>query len=118
MTTTPPISLQQSQDETPIVNILGKKVSLGPTMRSQIPTIYRWSNDFQVSVLSGDPLRPVTLESLYADYDRQSAKEEPQQKWIEFSMYERASMRFIGLTSLRRLDHRNQSLSWTMVSPC
>ena len=115
MTTTPSISLQQSPSEMPIVNVLGKKVSLGPTMRSQIPTIYRWSNDFQVSVLSGDPLRPVTLESLYADYDRQSAKEEPQQKWIEFSMYERASMRFIGLTSLRHLDHRNQTATFGII---
>jgi len=115
MTFTPAVSSSPSENETPLVNILGEKVALGPAMRSQIPTIYRWSNDFRVSVLSGDPLRPVSLESLYAEYDRQNAKEEPIQKWVEFSMYERASMRFIGLTSLRRLDYRNRTATFGII---
>ncbi len=115
MTLTPTTPSQVSENETPLVNILGEKVALGPSMRSQMPTIYRWSNDFRVSVLSGDPLRPITLESLYADYDRQNSKEEHQQRWIEFSMYERATMRFIGLTSLRRLDHRNRTATFGIL---
>ena len=80
MTSTSAISSSQAENETPLVNIMGEKVALGPSMRSQIPAIYRWSNDFRVSVLSGDPLRPVTLESLYAEYDRQNTKEESTQK--------------------------------------
>ena len=115
MTSTASILPSQSENETPLVNILGEKVALGPTMRSQIPTIYRWSNDFRVSVLSGDPLRPVTLESLYGEYDRQNAKEEPTQKWVEFSLYERTTMRFIGLTSLRRLDYRNRTATFGII---
>ncbi len=115
MTSTPSILPSQSENETPLVNILGEKVALGPSMRSQIPTIYRWFNDFRVAVLSGDPLRPVTLESLYADYDRQSSKEEQQQRWVEFSMYERVTMRFIGLTSLRHLDHRNRTATFGIL---
>ncbi len=112
MISTPTTPAQVTANETPLVNILGEKVALGPSMRGQIPTIYRWSNDFRVSVLSGDPLRPITLEALYAEYDRQSAKEEQQQRWVEFSMYERATMRFIGVTSLRHLDHRNRTATF------
>ena len=115
LTMIPAISSTQSENESPLINILGEKVALGPATRGQIPTIYRWSNDFRVSVLSGDSLRPVTLESLYADYDRQSAKEEHQPRWIEFSMYERATMRFIGLTSLRHLDHRNRTATFGIL---
>ena len=115
MTSTPTAPAQLSENEAPLVNILGEKVALGPSMRSQMPTIYRWSNDFRVSVLSGDPLRPVTLESLYAEYDRQNTKEEPTQKWVEFSMYERVSMRFIGLTSLRHLNHRNRTATFGIL---
>ncbi len=115
MTSTPTVPTQLSENETPLVNILGERVALGPSMRSQIPTIYRWFNDFRVTVLSGDPLRPVTLESLYADYDRQNSKEEQQQRWVEFSMYERVTMRFIGLTSLRHLDHRNRTATFGIL---
>ena len=115
MTSTPTAPTHVTENETPLVNILGEKVALGPLTRSQIPTLYRWFNDFRVCVLSGNPLRPMTLESLYADYDRQSAKEEHQPRWIEFAIYEQATMRFIGITDLRRLDHRNRTATFGIL---
>jgi RimJ/RimL family protein N-acetyltransferase len=106
---------QQPDNEAPVINILGENVALGPTTRNQVPTLHRWVNDFQVSILSGDPLQPTTLESLQAEYDRTFGKEAQRQNATGFSIYERASMRLIGYTELRHIDHRNRTATFGIM---
>lgn len=95
------------QDEKPILNIVGDKVALGPIHKKLIPDMLRWENDFAVTVLSGDPIRPVTLESIAARYEQESKEINPRS--VEFAIYERATSRCIGTAGLRHINktHRN-----------
>jgi RimJ/RimL family protein N-acetyltransferase len=89
--------------ERPIINITGEKVGLGPMHRDLMPLFLRWDNDFGVSIFSGDPLRPRSKELAEADYEKWS-KEEPRY-WVNFVIYELATLRAIGGAGLRHLDH-------------
>ncbi|HVB21076.1 MAG TPA: GNAT family protein [Ktedonobacteraceae bacterium] len=91
----------QPVPEAPIVNIVGEKVALGPSRRDTVPLIYRWLNDFEVAIRSGDPVRSITLESLQADFERDS--KETSYRWFGFTIYERASMRAIGFAEFRQI---------------
>jgi RimJ/RimL family protein N-acetyltransferase len=95
------------QEEKPIINIIGEKVALGPTHKGIIPFFEKWDNDFAVSIMSGDPLRPVAREVIEANYERHS--KEDQRYAVDFAIYEYTTMRLIGITSLRHINsiHRN-----------
>ena len=95
--------LEQTSREKPILNISGEKVALGPTHKGMIPFFAKWENDFSVSVMGGDPLFPRTREAIEADYDRFS--QEGPRHFIGFAIYELATMRLIGVTDLRHIDH-------------
>jgi len=90
------------QEEKPIINIVGEKVALGPTHKGMIPFFEKWDNDFAVSIMSGDSLRPVSREVTEANYARHS--QEDSRHAVDFAIYEYATMRFIGLTSLRHIN--------------
>ena len=66
----------QSEENKPIINIVGVKVALGPYHRIIVPLLNRWDNDFAVSILSGDPLRPMTKERTEDRYERDSKDEQ------------------------------------------
>jgi RimJ/RimL family protein N-acetyltransferase len=89
----------------PVINLRGEKVALGPFTRQLLPVFERWFNDFAVAIFSGDPLIPMRKELVEADYERNS-KDWPRER-VEFVIYERASLRPIGLTELRHLDRAN-----------
>ena len=89
------------QEEGPIINITGEKVALGPTHKGMLPYFEKWDNDFAVSIMSGDALRPVTREVIEANYERHS--KEDQGHVVDFAIYEYATMRLIGATSLRHI---------------
>ena len=67
---------------------------MGPYHRIIVPLLNRWDNDFAVSILSGDPLRPMTKETTEDRYERDSKDE--QRHRIDFIIYERAGFRIIG----------------------
>lgn len=94
----------------PIINITGEKVCLGPEVREHIPLFARWTNDFDVAVLAGDDLRPRSLESSEADYERTSKAHDPYS--VGFMIYERSTLRPIGGVGLRHISptHRNAEL--------
>lgn len=94
----------------PPLNIIGEKVALGPFHRDLIPFLYRWLNDFEVAILSGDWLRPATMESVEAEY-ASDIKNERRDR-VNFLIYERATMRLIGLTELRRIDQGNRTATF------
>lgn len=95
--------MADTEPEQRIVNIVGEKVALGPSSRDTLPLLNRWDNDFAVTVLSGDPPRPVAREATEADYERYGRGES--RNWVGLVIYERATMRPIGVTDLRNLDH-------------
>ncbi|HLI70151.1 MAG TPA: GNAT family protein [Ktedonobacteraceae bacterium] len=102
------------QDEKPIFNIVGEKVALGPMQKSMLPLFVRWANDFDVAILSGDPIRPVRRELIEADFERDSKSEESQHS-IEFLIYEQASLRCIGTTFFKHIDKTQRTAEYGIV---
>ncbi len=94
----------------PVINITGEKVCLGPAAREHVPLVARWTNDFAVTVLAGDDLRPRSLEAYEADYERTSKADNAHGAW--FVIYERATLRPIGEVGLRHISpvHRAAAL--------
>ncbi len=93
-----------SETQRPVsVNMRGEKVALGPFQRELLPLLVQWDNDFAVSVLTGAPLRPVAWESIVAEFE-QDVKADAHRVVI-FTIYEAATMRPIGTTSLKGIDH-------------
>ncbi|MHB8599320.1 MAG: GNAT family N-acetyltransferase [Ktedonobacteraceae bacterium] len=116
LTQTPQVqSAQPTQPtpEPPVFNIVGEKVALGPMKKETVSLAYRWFNDFQVSLLSGDPVRSITMESLQAEFERDS--KEQSHRWFGFTIYERATKRAIGFTELRELHWPDASATFGIV---
>ena len=90
------------QQEKPLLNIIGEKVALGPEHKGIIPAIARWENDFSVVILSGDPLRPVSRESIEARFEKNLQNEGS--RGAHFAIYEKASLRLVGVAGLRHID--------------
>jgi RimJ/RimL family protein N-acetyltransferase len=85
-----------------IINITGETVALGPASREHLPLFHEWDNDFALTLFAGDPLRPVAREVEETRYDRYNRDESGSS--TGFVIFERASMRPIGVTELRHLD--------------
>lgn len=91
-----------TEHTSPIINIYGERVGLGPTTRAHLPIMTRWDNDFAVTLLSGDTLTPRYAEEFESDYDHFSKGE--WRNWVGFVIYELATLRPIGATDLRHID--------------
>jgi RimJ/RimL family protein N-acetyltransferase len=97
----------------PIITITGEKVALGPPHRGIIPLMDKWDNDLAVSILSGDPARPRTREQAEADYDRYSRNEQKDE--VLFLIYERSTLRLIGLTGLTHINLSHRTATYGIV---
>lgn len=87
----------------PVYNIVGDKVALGPGTKAEIVELfYRGDNDFEVTLLAGDPLAPRAREAFEADYDRDA--KEPHPHWIGFIIFDRATATPIGGLGIRDID--------------
>src|SRR5262249_8485677 len=86
----------------PILNIVGDKVALGPRRRDLLPVYLQWINDFETTRTLALGLQPVTWEAEQAWYDHTSTGEPAV---VAFTVYERPTMRPIGNTDLRHIDH-------------
>ncbi len=93
----------EPEPEAPIINITGERVALGPLSRDHVALFARWDNDFAVTLYAGDPLRPTTRELIEARFDK-GAREESRHN-VGFMIYERATMRPLGVTEVRHIDH-------------
>lgn len=93
------------ESKQPTINITGEYVALGPWHRNILPISHKWMNDFEVTLYSGDPLQPLPMEAIEADYERMHKSE--RNDVVSFVIYERSSLRPIGLTGLRRIDYKN-----------
>ena len=97
-------SAPSSMDD-PIINIVGDKVALGPLRRELLPLYTRWINDFDVIRTLGVAVQPMTTESEEGWFDRASRSDGSS---AHFTIYERATMRPIGNTSLDPIDRRHR----------
>jgi RimJ/RimL family protein N-acetyltransferase len=88
---------------TPILNLVGERVGLGPRRRDLLPLYLKWINDFEVTRTLATPLRPMTWEEEEAWYDR--AAQNPAE--VGFTIYERETLRPIGNTGLASINHRD-----------
>ena len=101
------------QGERPVLNISGDKVGLGPLQKSMVPAFLRWENDFAVSAMSGEALRPLSLEQLEERFERHLRETHTWQ--ITFAIYELASMQVIGSTALRNIDKTHRTAEYRIV---
>src|SRR5262245_7921757 len=61
--------------DTPIMNIIGEKITLGPVRHELLPLYLRWYNDFEVNRTRIFTWRPFTHEAAQALYHRISQEE-------------------------------------------
>jgi RimJ/RimL family protein N-acetyltransferase len=97
----------------PIITITGEKVALGPPNRGHISLLDKWDNDLALSILSGDPARPRPREGAEAQYERYSRGE--QREEVLFIIYERATLRPIGLTEFTHIDLAHRTATYGIV---
>ncbi len=101
----------EAESGQPIINITGQKVALGPIRRDLVPLYQRWVNDFEVTRTLAIGMRPMTREAEEAWFDSTVTKADE----VAFTIYERATMRPIGNTSLMEIDHYNRSAEFGML---
>ena len=100
-------------DEKPIINIVGEKVALGPIHRGVLPFLTKWENDFTVGFLAGDTLQPTPQEAM--EKHNESLFKGEQGNHVFFIIYEYATLRPIGLTELRRINHRHGTATFGIL---
>ena len=88
-------------DASPIINIAGERVDLGPVRREHLPAFARWLNDFVVSRTTSR-VRPMTMETLERSFERSvTAVDE-----VHFAIYEHDTARLIGSADLTHINGR------------
>jgi RimJ/RimL family protein N-acetyltransferase len=91
---------------TPVVNITGDTVVLGPIIEAMIAAWHRWNNDFAVAVLNGSVPHPQTIEVSRGELERFSTDDKTR---YAFAIYERMTMRLIGFVDLRDINYRQRT---------
>lgn len=102
----------QPDDTTPIVNVVGERVTLGPIRRDLLPLYQRWINDFSTLRTLAIPPRPLTMESESAWYEHVAVGDA---STVCFTIYETKSWRPIGNTDLRAIDYRNRTAAFGIM---
>lgn len=97
-------------EQDPVLTIVGQKVALGPLHRGLLPLMARWENDLALSILSGDPVRPLALEAIEATYER-IVRSEARDR-VDFAIYARETLRPIGALNLRDIDHAHRTAEY------
>jgi RimJ/RimL family protein N-acetyltransferase len=93
-------------ESSPIVNIEGQLVSLGPLDRSMLPLFQRWINDFAVQARVGTPIPgPFTYELEEQWYESVSTGSDR----YTFAIREGLSGSLIGSAALHAIDFRSGS---------
>jgi hypothetical protein len=95
-----------SSSATPIVNIIGNTIALGPLPETLIEARHRWNNDFALAVLNGSIPHPQAIDVSRGEYDRLGHDDKTR---CDFAIYERETMRLIGLVDLRTIDYRTRT---------
>jgi diamine N-acetyltransferase len=102
----------QEQSDQPIINIQGELVALGPRHRDHVPLFLRWINDFAVTRTYGMRFRNRTLEAMQENYEQGS---KGGSDFVDFTIYERSTLRPIGWTALEEIDHFDRTAKYTIL---
>jgi RimJ/RimL family protein N-acetyltransferase len=89
----------------PPLTLVGDLVALGPAHKGVLPLLWKWENDLELSVLTGDPVHPLSPEGIDGLYERY-AKNDPSH--ASFVIYERATLRPIGTIGLPGINHAHR----------
>jgi RimJ/RimL family protein N-acetyltransferase len=87
------------QQREPIVSVRGEKVALGPLHDGLLHLLERWQNNLRTSELGGDDPRPVTAETIAAEWGPLLRGERAD--WLGFAIYALPELRPIGLANVR-----------------
>jgi RimJ/RimL family protein N-acetyltransferase len=90
----------------PPLTLVGDRVALGPAHMGLLPLLWKWENDLELSVLTGDPVHPLTPEGIDTLYERYTRNDPTH---VSFVIYERATMRPIGTIGLQSLNHAHRT---------
>jgi RimJ/RimL family protein N-acetyltransferase len=102
----------QHEQQQPIVNIVGKRIALGPARRDLLPTLTRWINDFStLRTLGALPLGPTSFEAEERWYNAATGPNASPY----FLIYEKATWRPIGGTGFHEVDHRNRTTTFGIL---
>jgi diamine N-acetyltransferase len=96
---------------TPIYNIVGELVALGPLQRDLLPRYTAWINDLRAARFVAAIPRPFTAEQEADWYDNVAQAANT----AVFTIYERATGRPIGTTSLNGIDQRNRTAEFGIL---
>jgi RimJ/RimL family protein N-acetyltransferase len=91
---------------TPPLTLVGEQVALGPLHKGLLPLLWKWENDLELSLLTGDPVRPLTpegIDTLYEHFSKAGPDQTP------FVIYERLTMRPIGTAGLVAINHLHRT---------
>jgi len=94
----------------PILNIVGEKVALGPLHCDLLPLDHRWTSDFATLRMQGMIPAPTTMEWIIARYESGTTDD----SLVLFAIYERATMRPIGVTNFQSVDYRNRTAEFVI----
>jgi RimJ/RimL family protein N-acetyltransferase len=106
--------MQPTRDRaaSPILNIVGERVALGPYDHELLPLYLKWVNDFAVTRHFLGRLVPQTRERREAWYARVSPGAEDS---VDLTIYERATLRPIGYTTLEAIDHLHRTATFGIL---
>lgn len=90
---------EEVEKQSPVVNVEGAEVALGPLRADLIPTYHRWENDFSIHPQRGIRSRPVTLEQVMKTYQRTDSDA----CW--FTIYQSVSRRPIGVAWWDQIEY-------------
>jgi RimJ/RimL family protein N-acetyltransferase len=100
--------------QTPVLNIVGERVALGPLRRDLIPLYTKWRNDFEVQRTFGDLPAPVTIEQRTKWFEEQIADRET--PWFTiYALQDGAPPRPIGTTDLFNISQRFRTCHFGMM---
>ncbi len=102
MSDTEPRTPTAATPGTPVLNIVGRKVALGPLRHEDLPRYERWINDFE-GMRGLKFIRPLTSEAEAAWYERTRQTDNR----IDFAIYIRDGLRAIGTAGLLYIDHQH-----------
>ena len=100
----------RSENQQPIINIVGEKVAMGPLRKDLLPIYQAWSNDFEVTRFL-DNIRPMSFEAEEEWYTRASKKETES----TFTIYEKERLRPIGTAGLGDINHAHRTAEFGIM---
>lgn len=92
---------QQEKLNSPIINISGEKISLGPLSKSYLPIYTKWINDFETNSYLAKFVKPITSENEEDWYTTVNKAEDS----INFTVFDSQTKKPIGTVGLFRIDH-------------